>query len=481
MRAWIRKNKFKFSVLLFIATLLFIYAVTSIGLLLFSRWGENIATPLSATEAVSHEKNSIRMIDNGLASIYERLQLIASAQKSIELEFFIFDIDQASRLITQALVEKAKQGVKVRISVDFSAPVFQLQPIYAGFMKEHGIEVRYYNTSALYRIVSNQHRSHRKLLIVDGDKLISGGRNIANDYFDLGEHYNFLDTDIEVRGPVVQNALASFDLYWNSDMTISSDRFTGSQDEADIKKARDYFEINENDVTTLKKINSDGATAYARGTDHECNDLAFVTDSPGRNEASRKVFAAIAKTLAEAKNEVYAESPYFILRNGGLDVVKDLQSRGVKLTVLTNSLFSTDASYAVAALFLRKEKIAETGLSLYAFHGDAVAGQSSHPDGRWGIHAKRAVIDNDTVMVGTYNLDPRSANLNSELAFVCRGNKAFAADIKSSIEARIKQSDLIMSEGHVKTEQSLIKRVDIWPLMQFYILVPIADLFDFLL
>lgn len=481
MRAWARKNKLKFSLLLFLLTIFFVYIVTSVGLMVFSRWGENIETPPSATEAVSRDQNSIRMIDNGLASLYQRLQLIAGAQKSIELEFFIFDIDQASRLITQALVERAQHGVKVRISVDFSAPVFQLQPIYAGFMKEHGIEVRYYNTSAIYRIVSSQHRSHRKFLIVDGDKLITGGRNIANDYFDLGEQFNFLDADIEVRGPVVQNALASFDLYWNSDMTISSDHFTGSQDEADIKKARGYFEINESDEGTLKRIYSEGATAYARSTDHVCEDLTFVTDSPGRNEASRKVFNAITKVLSEAKTEVYAESPYFILRNGGLDVVKDLQTRNVKLTVLTNSLYSTDASYAVAALYRRLENIAETGLSLYAFHGDAVAGQSSRQEGRWGIHAKRAVIDNETVMVGTYNLDPRSANLNSELAFVCRGNKDFAADIKSSIEARIQQADLITGGGHIEANNSLLKRVGTWPLIQFYILVPIADLFDFLL
>jgi cardiolipin synthase C len=476
-----KKNKLKFSFFLFLCLIFFVYIVTSIGLMVFSRWGENSVTHTNATEAVSYEKNSIRMIDNGLASLYERLQLIENAKKSIELEFFIFDIDQASRLITQALVERARNGVKVRISVDFSAPVFQLQPIYAGFMKKHGIEVRYYNTAAIYRIVSSQHRSHRKFLIVDGDKLITGGRNIANDYFDLGENYNFLDADIDVRGPVVQNALASFDLYWNSDMTISSDKFIGSQDETDIKKARSFFELNENDESTLKRIKTEGAITYERNIEHVCADLTFITDSPGRNEASRKVFNAITQILSEAKTEVYAESPYFILRKGGLEVVKNPQTRNVKLTVLTNSLYSTDASYAVAALYRRLGDIAETGLSLYAFHGDAVAGQSSHLDGRWGIHAKRAVIDDETVMVGTYNLDPRSANLNSELAFVCRGNKDFAADIKSSIEARIKQADLITRGGQIEANNSILKRVDTWSLIKFFILVPIADLFDFLL
>ena len=81
------------------------------------------------------------------------------------------------------------------------------------------MKVRYYNTSALYRLVSIQHRSHRKLLIIDGETVLTGGRNIANDYFDLSDHYNFLDSDLEVSGPIVKTVLESFDVYWNSHLS----------------------------------------------------------------------------------------------------------------------------------------------------------------------------------------------------------------------------------------------------------------------
>ena len=139
-----------------------------------------------------------------------------SARKSIALEFFIYDVDDASRLLTQALIKRAREGVQVRILVDFSAPVFKLKPAYARLLGEAGVKVRYYNTSALYRLVSIQHRSHRKLLIIDEATVLTGGRNIANDYFDLSDHYNFLDSDLEVTGPIVKTVLQSFDVYWNS-------------------------------------------------------------------------------------------------------------------------------------------------------------------------------------------------------------------------------------------------------------------------
>ena len=170
-------------------------------------------------QAHSTAPHQLMHFDQGAASLHRRLELIQSATKSIELEFFIYDVDEASRLVTQALMKKAREGVQVRILVDFSAPVFQLKPAYARLLGEAGVKVRYYNTSAVYRLVSIQHRSHRKLLIIDGATALTGGRNIANDYFDLSDHYNFLDSDLEVSGPIVATVLASFDVYWKSHLS----------------------------------------------------------------------------------------------------------------------------------------------------------------------------------------------------------------------------------------------------------------------
>src|SRR5215203_906130 len=214
-------------VLAIVTAVLAVYLVFAIGLTVLEwvvRKNPGIEQSLIAHSAAPH---TITHIDHGAASFQRRLELIASARKSIALEFFIYDVDDASRLLTQALIRKARDGVQVRILVDFSAPVFKLKPAYARLLGAAGVRVRYYNTSATYRLVSIQHRSHRKLLIIDEATVLTGGRNIANDYFDLSDHYNFLDSDLEVTGPIVKMVLQSFDVYWNSrlasDPTLDSE------------------------------------------------------------------------------------------------------------------------------------------------------------------------------------------------------------------------------------------------------------------
>ena len=206
----------KRTVLVLIGTILGIYLVLAIGLTVLDWVARDNPKIDESVLAHSTAPHTITHFDQGAASFQRRLELIEAARKSIALEFFIYDVDDASRLLTQALIKRAREGIQVRILVDFSAPVFKLKPAYARLLGEAGVDVRYYNTSALYRLVSIQHRSHRKLLIIDEATVLTGGRNIANDYFDLSDHYNFLDSDLEVTGPIVKQVLQSFDVYWNS-------------------------------------------------------------------------------------------------------------------------------------------------------------------------------------------------------------------------------------------------------------------------
>jgi putative cardiolipin synthase len=430
-------------------------------------------------EAHSTEPHTLTHFDQGAASFHRRLVLIESARKSIELEFFIYDVDEASRLLTQALMKKAREGVQVRILVDFSAPVFKLKPAYAKVLGDAGVEVRYYNTSALYRLVSIQHRSHRKLLIIDGDTVLTGGRNIANDYFDLSNHYNFLDSDLEVTGPIVKTVLASFDVYWNSHLS------TAPEPDSNPDPAAAAFVLpNERDLAMVGKLRAAGEAYLQTHQAHECRDLRFVTDFPNHGEASRKVFNAIVDELGRARQEAVVESPYFVIKSGGYAVLEDLHTRGVHVRVLTNSLASTDASYAVAALYPWLGSLADTGLSLSAYRGQALPLQSTdlgggHP--RWGVHSKRGVIDGETTLLGTYNIDPRSANLNSELMLVCRGQKTLAAEVLASIAAREAASGRVIERGVVVQRAALLGASPIRQRLRFLLEMPIANLFDFLL
>ncbi|HJU43980.1 MAG TPA: phosphatidylserine/phosphatidylglycerophosphate/cardiolipin synthase family protein [Vicinamibacterales bacterium] len=462
-----------------IGGILAVYLILAIGLTVLEWIVRENPKVEESLRAHSTDPHTLRQFDQGAASFHRRLQLIESARKSIALEFFIYDVDDASRLLTQALMKKARAGVDVRILVDFSAPVFKLKPAYARLLGEAGVKVRYYNTSSLVRLVSIQHRSHRKLLIVDGETVLTGGRNIANDYFDLSDHYNFLDSDLEVSGPIVKTVLESFDVYWDSH--LSTEPASDSRANAD---ATTFVLPNERDVALIDKLRIAGEAYHQLHRAHECRDLRFVTDFPNHGEASRKVFYAIVEELGRARQEAVVESPYFVINSGGYAVLEDLHKRGVHVRVLTNSLASTDASYAVAALYPWLGSLADTGLTLSAYGGAALPSQSTDLGAgttRWGLHSKRGVIDGETTLLGTYNIDPRSANLNSELMLVCRGQKALAAEVLASIAAREAASSKVIERGTIVRRSALLGDSPLRQRIRFLLEMPVANLFDFLL
>jgi putative cardiolipin synthase len=462
-----------------IGAILAVYLLFAIGLTVLEWIVRENPKIEDSLQAHSTEPHALTHFDQGAASFNRRLELIASAKQSIALEFFIYDVDEASRLLTQALITKAREGVQVRILVDFSAPVFELKPAYARLLGEAGVKVRYYNTKAIYRLVSTQHRSHRKLLIIDGETVMTGGRNVGNDYFDLSERYNFLDSDLEVSGPIVRTVQQSFDVYWNSRLASEPEPDTTPNPEAEKFVMR-----HDSDAALIEKLRVVGESYRQSHKVHECRDLRFVTDYPNHGEASRNVFNAIVEELGRAKIEAVVESPYFVIKSGGYAVLEDLHKRGVQVRVLTNSLASTDADYAVAALYPWLGSLANTGLTLSAYGGKPLPAQSTDLGGgkpRWGVHSKRGVIDGDTTLLGTYNIDPRSANLNSELMFVCRGQKELAAEVLASIAAREAVSGKVIERGTIVQRSALLGDSPLMQRIRFLLEMPIANLFDFLL
>ena len=462
-----------------LGAILAVYLLFAIGLTVLEWIVRENPKVEQSLQAHSTEPHLLTHFDQGAASFQRRLELIASARKSIALEFFIYNVDEAARLLTQALMKKAREGVDVRILVDFSAPVFELKPAYARLLGEAGVKVRYYNTNALYRLVSIQHRSHRKLLIIDGDTVLTGGRNVANDYFDLSDHYNFLDSDLEISGPIVKTVLESFDVYWHSH--LASEPVPDTTPDAAAAK---FVVPDDSDAALIEKLRAAGDSYRQSHKAHECRDLRFVTDFPNHGEASRNVFNAIVEELGRARHEAVVETPYFVIKSGGYAVLEDLHKRGVGVRVLTNSLASTDASYAVGALYPWLGSLARTGLTLSAYGGKPLPGQSTDLGGgtpRWGVHSKRGVIDGDTTLLGTYNIDPRSANLNSELIVVCRGQRELAAEVLASINAREAGSVRVIERGTIVRSSALLGESPLRQRIRFLLEMPIANLFDFLL
>ena len=155
------KRLLKYILIASISCVFLIYALMS-GFLWWSEANLPKDSGLGSLHINSEEQHKLLLIDSGKEGLKRRIDAIESAQTTIELEYFIYELDLASQIITQKLIEAASRGVEIKILVDFSAPVFKLRPQYASFLNKYGIKVRYYNTAPLFQFINIQHRSHRK-------------------------------------------------------------------------------------------------------------------------------------------------------------------------------------------------------------------------------------------------------------------------------------------------------------------------------
>lgn len=169
----------------------------------------------------SNAVHEVKIFTHGLASLEERLRLIESAKESIDVEYFIIKADLSSRMFIQALLKKQQEGIRIRFLVDhtFSVPQFSLS--IARELVEKGIEVKFFNPISKWKLLDVQFRNHRKSLIIDSHTMMTGGRNIGDEYFDLNPRFKFLDRDIVIKGEIVKEIQKTFDETYYSKLAIN--------------------------------------------------------------------------------------------------------------------------------------------------------------------------------------------------------------------------------------------------------------------
>ncbi len=427
-------------------------------------------------------ENQMQILNNGLASLQKRIELIQKAQKTIELEYFIFQPrEKSTQLILRELVKKANQGVKVRILVDKSKTVLAMHPhmIRAVLDLVHdkrNFEFRYYNKSSItkhMKISSANFRNHRKLLSIDDREAITGGRNIEDKYFDLDHKYNFHDRDIWVEGPIVKVMTDSFNEFWKHKITERIDLEESTPrvkalfiiptpwiDTDEVKKRKQEQEmltnviINDDLDEFARKLNRLGNINLSATPIRTCSKTTFVSDKPGANAKERIKFKtfkenfivverALGEFLFSSEESITVASPYFLLNNRADDAKDYILSKGINVDVYTNSLGSTDAFYVSSLFYDNVFKWARQGLNMHVHSSKFIDNgmQVLDPavkDAVWGVHSKTQLYDDDKFYVGTYNVDNRSAFYNTEMGIFCEGNKELVDDIRSSIIERSK-------------------------------------------
>jgi cardiolipin synthase C len=463
-----------------------------------------------------NQKLKVLPLHDGPYAFIKRIDLIRSAKFSIELEYFIFNDDLSGKIIIDELIKAARKGVRVRLLLDALMVKGKLTPFHIHQIKKHNIEIRYYNDIALIRAINTQYRDHRKLFIVDREHLIIGGRNIANEYFDLDERYNFLDRDIYVHGNIGRKSRELFDLFWKSvpsqnvlrdpkpnlDMLhlMSSAGSARSRIlkkyrselhtwKMKVKKAKKFLKPHPLVRKTLKSLKEKVRPKFIEFAEKNnlfCKNPMIVSDPPlvgPSNDNKRKLRKAIYLQLESAKKKITIDSPYFILTHGSDGMMKDILKKGVDVELLTNGIYSTDALPVASVFNFYLDDWIEAGLKPTVFGGkrseDITYVLERAKPTRWGTHSKSIVFDDDSVMIGTFNFDPRSAFYSAEISLFCSDSKELAMDTRKNIYKRMAGGKKIETKEDAKRYR--FENVSTMKKMGYYLISPLALLLQRLL
>lgn len=427
-------------------------------------------------------RNEMMILNSGVASLEKRLDMIRRAKHSIELEYFIYDPDLSGQIIITELIKKAREGVKVRILLDKSITIIRFDEYYADELRKYNVEVRYYNRAL--DPATAQFRNHRKLLSIDRTEAITGGRNIGLDYFDMSPTYNFHDRDVWVRGGIVKAMVDSFEEFWNSDRAVipvvpnikeysrlHRDFLRRQDPRVGVHKRRleaaRLFMLESPEVIEMKsRVAQIGGIYLSRKERHVCESVTFVSDKPTGTfarslnsdyRAQDRVLNKVLKNrFLESRESIVMETPYFMLNQSFGDTLGDALDRKLDVSVLTNSLGSTDAIYVSANFYRQIGAWIERGLKTYVhtslFDGDEVLTDSVRQT-RWGIHSKTFVFDNKDFTIGTYNVDNRSDYFNTEMTLFCDGSPELTAILMRDIERRIDNAYILNGAGDKATDK----------------------------
>jgi phosphatidylserine/phosphatidylglycerophosphate/cardiolipin synthase-like enzyme len=413
-----------------------------------------ILKELSISASDTKNQTGVYTLESGGQSLVSRLWLLEHARKTVDLQYYSYSKDVTGLIASDELFRAADRGVKIRVLIDDAASRMYSHEIET--LNSHAnIEVRIYNAGLMlgradrriYRLFKNINRllrrMHNKTFTVDGQVCITGGRNIADEYFDYDKHYNFRDRDVLLIGEAVSGVKSSFDKFWNDELTVPYAELSGKKHRQYSKRVerlhKDAAESKEFAQATRDRIGS--FPEMLRSAEQEgylvwVPQVSFVSDIPGKNEdRGRKggvCLDSMRALLKSAKTSLDIQSPYFIVTDESLKLLRELTARGVKIRLLTNSLASTDNCESFSAYRRDRQKIMDVGVEVYEFKPDAeVRYKLMLPEVQkkinykpvFGFHSKTIVIDGDVTVIGSYNFDPRSANYNTECFAIMRSEE----------------------------------------------------------
>jgi putative cardiolipin synthase len=363
-------------------------------------------------------KSGVNSIRSPRVALEGRLAMVDLAEQSLDLQYYIWDVDISGGLLGERLVQAAERGVRVRLLLD-DVSVVDRDSHLARLSGHPNIEVRAFNPfrdrkrwGDLFRDPSRiNRRSHNKIFVADNAVAIVGGRNIADHYFGVHGESNYRDLDVIAVGPVVRDVSSIFEAFWNSKFAVPYGAFVDEEPtpedaaariaelRAEVASAPLPYPIDEDVaalVADLERIRDDLVWAPVR----------VLYDDPAKAEDKdvRGIVGELAALVSDAEREVLIENAYFVPREPMVRIISALTARRVRVRVLTNSMASNDVAAVVSGYQKYRDDLLAAGAEIYELRPDSAMKQqwsSLSTKSRSGLHTKAMVVDREHVVIGS--------------------------------------------------------------------------------
>lgn len=409
----------------------------------------------------------IKLIDQGVDAFTIRMKLIENASQTIDIQYYMWHKDLTGLMLLSALKEAADRGVRVRLLLD-DMPIAGLDNILYELNELDNFEIRIFNPfvfraykplNFMFDFFRLNRRMHNKSLIVDQAISLIGGRNIGDEYFDTGEKDHFIDLDVLTIGHVVPDMVDHFKLFYNDSLAIPVELIIHKPDNNKQKTylsiAWQEFEQSQQHDSYKQAIKSSqfNRDIQAGTFIDEWTKVTLLNDIPDKirdtNKDDELMLKQLLKRLEAAELNIDVISPYFIPAER-MDVFKSKSTNNIDVRILTNSFNATDAMAVHAGYVQFRQELLKSGVELFELKNRNNSSTknpnltgSSLSSGT-SLHAKTFTIDEKLVFIGSFNFDPRSASLNTEMGVVIE-SKRLAKQILDYFEASIQPSAFKLS------------------------------------
>ena len=413
-----------------------------------------------APQLLKHPGQSgIHALSDPLEAFAARMMLARSAERSLDVQYYIWRADQTGTLLLQALVAAADRGVRVRLLLD-DGGTSGLDGMLAALALHPNIEVRLFNPFVVRKpkplgyltdFGRANRRMHNKSFTSDNQATIVGGRNVGDEYFGATDGVLFSDLDVLAIGPVVPEVSHDFDRYWASDSAYPAQTILPAVGAAELQAL---------DAEATRIAQSDAAQAYVQAVRRtsfiqqllqqqlplEWAHTTLVSDDPikglGKAKRSGLLVKQVHDVIGAPQQSVALVSPYFVPTQSGVQALAALRQNGIRVRVMTNAYEATDVPLVHAGYAKHRKAMLQQGVELYEMQ--RLAPPSRHarlnPMGSSGssLHAKTFAVDGARAFVGSFNFDPRSALLNTEMGVII-DSPLLARQIEQAFDAQIPQ------------------------------------------